>query len=349
VSEDCRISTDFLRHPKTRKLKRRLGTDGVFALLALWLFTSDAKSDGDLSGMSDEEVELAADWEGEPGALIHALTETRFLDGVTGSYSIHNWAKRNPFAAARGVRIEAARKAAVAKWQKRKITDATGMPSVSASDADRMREGCASDAVGLRDAQTRNAPSPPTTPTSPTPEVKSMVAGATVSASPTPQSVPESSSAPSIVEDGPALALSPLEESDWSAIRRSTPTEDQVEKLYKLYPLKVGKFDAKKAIRKAVVEVQHGDADHPPLALMESLNFLAERLQLYAKCVDGGDRHFLPHPKTWFNTGRFWDDPKTWKVERSGGKKPSNNGLHGNSGDYKNQKVDYVCDNSLEK
>jgi hypothetical protein len=348
VSEDCRISTDFLRHPKTRKLKRRLGTDGVFALLALWLFTSDAKSDGDLSGMSEEEVELAADWEGEPGALIHALTETRFLDGVTGSYSIHNWAKRNPYAAARAVRIEAARKAAVAKWQKQKITDATGMSSASASDAARMREGCAPDAARMRDAENRIAPS---TPTTPTPEVKSMVAGATVSASPTPQSIPESSSsAPSIVEDGPApaLALSPHEENDWSAIRRSTPTEDQVEKLYQIYPLKVGKFDAKKAIRKAVVEVQHGDADHPAMALTESLDYLAERVQLYAQLVEGGPREFLPHPATWFNKGKFWDDPKTWKIERSSGKRPSN-GLHGNSGDYKNQKVDYVCDNSLEK
>jgi hypothetical protein len=280
--------------------------------------------------MSDEEVELAADWEGEPGALIHALTETRFLDGVTGSYSIHNWAKRNPFAAARGVRIEAARKAAVAKWRKARITDAAGMPSASGSDADRMR-----------DAQNRNAPSPPTTPTSPTPEVKSMVAGATVSAS----------SAPSIVEDGPApaLALSPHEESDWSAIRRSTPTEDQVEKLYQIYPRKVGKIDAKKAIRKAVVEVQHGDSDHPAMALVESLDFLDGRLRLYAQRVAGSEAGFIPYPEKWFSTGRFWDDPETWRVERSSGKKPSSNGLHGNSADYKNQKVDYVCDNSLEK
>ena len=148
--------------------------------------------------------------------------------------------------------------------------------------------------------------------------------------------------------DSVPLALSPHEETDWSVIRRSTPTEDQVERLYHLYPLKVGKSDAKKAIRKAVVEVRHGDSDHPAMALAEALDYLEDRLKLYARCVQGRKREYIPYPATWFNKGKFWDDEKTWQIEGSSSKKP-NGGFHHNGDDSRYTKgADLVYDNNSE-
>jgi uncharacterized protein YdaU (DUF1376 family) len=142
-------------------------------------------------------------------------------------------------------------------------------------------------------------------------------------------------------EDGAPLALvAPEQES-----RRTAPTDEQINALYKLYPRKIAPIDAKKAIRRAVSQVMKGDPDHPAMRLTDALDFLAGRLQLYARCVQGRDPEFLPYPATWHNEGHFWDDESTWKVERSGGKKPSN-GFHHDGDDSKYEKgADYAFRN----
>jgi uncharacterized protein YdaU (DUF1376 family) len=93
---------------------------------------------------------------------------------------------------------------------------------------------------------------------------------------------------------------------------RSSPTEDQLEQLYKLYPRKRDKLEAKKAIRKAVGVVIAGDPDHPAMLLEEALNYLAQRMTLYVRCVQGCDRNYIPYPASWFNAGSFWDDERDW-------------------------------------
>jgi hypothetical protein len=157
MAEDCRLSTALPSHPKTLKLERRLGDAGCWALTKLFLWAAGNKSDGDLGGMSDEEIELSVRWGGESGAFVRALVEVRFLDGATGSYAIHDWDEHNPWAAARGLRIEAARKAAAVRWQTRgeapvaSDSDAVRMPVASGAHADRNAGG---NAVG-------NAPTQP--------------------------------------------------------------------------------------------------------------------------------------------------------------------------------------------
>lgn len=74
----------------------------------------------------------------------------------------------------------------------------------------------------------------------------------------------------------------------------SLPPEEQV---YELYPLKVAKAAALKAIRKAL-ETQ-------------KLDFLLERTALFAK-VRNGNLDFCPHPSTWFHQERYNDDPAAW-------------------------------------
>jgi hypothetical protein len=98
---------------------------------------------------------------------------------------------------------------------------------------------------------------------------------------------------------------------------RSNPTETQLEQLYGLYPRKRDKLAAKKAIRKAVGVVIAGDPDHPAMPLEEALNYLAQRITLYARCVQGCDPEFVPYPASWFNAGSFWDDERDWSSKQN--------------------------------
>jgi hypothetical protein len=104
--------------------------------------------------------------------------------------------------------------------------------------------------------------------------------------------------------------------------KNSKPTDAQTERLYSLYPRKRDKIDAKKAIRKAAGMVMAGDADHPAMQLDDALNYLAERVALYARCVHGCDQTFIPYPASWFNAGSFWDDEQDW-CNRSHGSIPA--------------------------
>ena len=80
------------------------------------------------------------------------------------------------------------------------------------------------------------------------------------------------------------------------------PKADPAADIYVLYPRKVGRADAIKAIRLALKS--------------KTVEFLTERTKAYADAVavwSEADRQFVPHPATWFNRGSFDDDPETWK------------------------------------
>lgn len=113
--QDARISTGLPGHPKTKKLLRRLGPAGPWALVCLFLWTAANRSDGNLSGMSDEDIELAADWQGDDGQLVQALASVGFLEGDTGAFVVHDWAEHNPWAAGASERSEASKWAALCK------------------------------------------------------------------------------------------------------------------------------------------------------------------------------------------------------------------------------------------
>jgi uncharacterized protein YdaU (DUF1376 family) len=98
---------------------------------------------------------------------------------------------------------------------------------------------------------------------------------------------------------------------------RSNPIETQLEQLYKLYPRKREKLEAKKAIRKAVGVVMAGDPDHPAMPLEDALNYIAERITLYARYVQGCDPKYIPYPASWFNAGSFWDDERDWRSKQN--------------------------------
>src|SRR6185369_880652 len=89
--------------------------------------------------------------------------------------------------------------------------------------------------------------------------------------------------------------------------------EDLAEEIYQLYPLKVAKPEALKAILRAMK--------------LSTSTFLRERTEAYAKAVKGTDT-LIPHPATWFNGARYNDEPGTWVRQRS----ETNNGNQRNQG-----------------
>lgn len=121
MNTDARLSIGFPSHPKTKKLIRALGSDGPWYLVRLWLWTSQNRADGDLRGISDEDIELAVDWPAKPGALVAALVELRFVDSTEGARRIHDWQQHNPWAAGHKERSDIARKAGlVSRYGKKK-------------------------------------------------------------------------------------------------------------------------------------------------------------------------------------------------------------------------------------
>ena len=75
-----------------------------------------------------------------------------------------------------------------------------------------------------------------------------------------------------------------------------------VERLYQAYPRKVAPKKAKEKI-----EIALRDNDY---------EYLKEKVELYAKSINGTDKQFVPHPATWFHQERFNDDPKEWVSDK---------------------------------
>lgn len=144
---DARISTGLPGHPKTKKLVRRLGAEGPLGCIYLFLWTAANRSNGDLTGMTDEDIELAIDWAGDEGAFVAAMAEVGFLEGEPDARRIHDWAEHNPWAAGAEARSEKSRWAALCKQHGRKEA-AKLMPDY----AERIADAASSDATGTNTA-----------------------------------------------------------------------------------------------------------------------------------------------------------------------------------------------------
>lgn len=117
-----------------------------------------------------------------------------------------------------------------------------------------------------------------------------------------------------------------LSEVEWKAAHRAEYVKalkekkksavlPEAEQVYELFPKKVGKEDALRAISAALKK-------HPIEYLLDKTNQFAEAVRSwpssYRYFQDGGDR--CPHPASWYNAGRYADDPKEWRRQgaRSG-------------------------------
>lgn len=150
MNSDIRLSVGFWQHPKTKKTARRLGLEGVRSLQILWLWSAQYRPDGNLSGMDWEDIELAADWQGEERKFFDTCLGM-WIDETSDGYVLHDWQEHNPWQSEALVRSEKARKAAQARWGK----------------ANNLNKQCSTDAQALPKHDSSNAPLP-----SPSPEEK---------------------------------------------------------------------------------------------------------------------------------------------------------------------------------
>ena len=120
MNTDIRLRLSFRNHPKTKKLKYKLGPEAVLSFIWLMMFVAESKPDGELDEMDETDIALAADWDGDAGEFVETLVAVRYLENRNGTYRIHNWRRNQPWAAGAEQRSEHGRKAAEARWKKEK-------------------------------------------------------------------------------------------------------------------------------------------------------------------------------------------------------------------------------------
>lgn len=156
MNTDIRLQLSIRYHPKTKKLRLKLGPDGLLGLIWLLMFAAESRPDGKLLNLEPEDLALAADYPGDPDEFVEVLVAIGFLDPIPGGWEIHDWAENNPWAAGARERSKKARKAAKVRWeQERPTTDNQGLKSKN--DAPSIRPA-------LPRASSSNAPSPSPSP-----------------------------------------------------------------------------------------------------------------------------------------------------------------------------------------
>lgn len=108
MNTDFRLSVGFWQHPKTKKTARRLGLEGIRSLQILWAWAAVNRPDGSLSGMDWEDIELAADWQGEEQKFFDTCLGM-WIEETSGGYALHDWQEHNPWASEADTRSDAAR------------------------------------------------------------------------------------------------------------------------------------------------------------------------------------------------------------------------------------------------
>lgn len=171
MTKDIRIAITFPNHPKTIKLRRKIGHKGVDCLLKLWCFCGEYRPKGDMSNMSDEDVAIAAGWDEDPKVFIAALLEVGYIRARHATadnnarYYLHGWKDHNPWAYYSDERTEMARSAADARWEKRRKRS----PGTTGTRPNRERGGCEAHTQRKRSGceayAEGNAPSPTPSPT----------------------------------------------------------------------------------------------------------------------------------------------------------------------------------------
>lgn len=89
-----------LNHVKTKRLKRKLGIplyQAAGILESLWQLSAECADDGAIGKYSDEEIASHLEWEHDPGELIQALLDCRWLDKDDDArLLIHDWFDHAP-------------------------------------------------------------------------------------------------------------------------------------------------------------------------------------------------------------------------------------------------------------
>lgn len=136
MSEDIRLSLDFLTNRKRKKLQKILGAEGVLSLIDLWLSAARQRPAGELLGYASDDIEIDANWEGERGLFVSTLIEIGFLEHKDGVYSLHNWDKRQAWVVKSEERSDKARFSKLAQTNKSIFNELKGKGIESLSKKD---------------------------------------------------------------------------------------------------------------------------------------------------------------------------------------------------------------------
>lgn len=160
---DFRVDADFLDHPKTIRLLQLGGPDSVVHLFRLWAYATKHCPSGVLDGLDAESIDLALRFPCESRKYTESaerfgrLFQCGFAHrDKNGNFVISNWEKWQPWVIGSKERSEQARKAAKAKWDKKKTKMQTASHEHPISNTQSMRRAPADS----------NAPSPSPTPDS---------------------------------------------------------------------------------------------------------------------------------------------------------------------------------------
>ncbi|WP_287704260.1 hypothetical protein [Desulfovibrio sp.] len=152
----------FFSHPKTIKLIRQAGADGVVCLQRLWIWAAQNRVNGCLDGFEVDDIEIVAGWTGESGVFVQTLESLRFLDKNGDAYCLHGWEEHQEYVTQEPARIEKARKAAQKRWSNARgnANDANGaMPDDATGNANDNSEVMLDDATSNATSNARrNAP-----------------------------------------------------------------------------------------------------------------------------------------------------------------------------------------------
>lgn len=132
--------TTLARHPKLKRASRLAGCSDVQMighLHLLWWWALELAPDGDLSPYDVEDIADAASWQGDADAFVRALIDCGPGDAhgfLEPDMRLHDW---EDYGGRYSARVESARKAAKARWDKQSPDNADAMRSQSDTHASR--------------------------------------------------------------------------------------------------------------------------------------------------------------------------------------------------------------------
>lgn len=139
MNTDIRLSIGFWQHPKTKKTARRIGLEGIRSLQVLWMWAAQNRPNGSLSGMDWEDIELAADWQGEERQFFDTCLGM-WIDETPEGYALHDWTEHNSWAAEADDRSDRARFSRLATVNRTAfdILKSSGINAVSKEEYERL-------------------------------------------------------------------------------------------------------------------------------------------------------------------------------------------------------------------
>lgn len=120
VSLFIRLDCSFFRHRKTIRLRSLIGDAAFWVPPALWVYAAEHQPDGDFSGYTDKELELAICYTpcvSNAPSMLQAMLQAGFLDA---DMKVHDWSEHNGY---HQVHKEKARAAANARWGKERTKE----------------------------------------------------------------------------------------------------------------------------------------------------------------------------------------------------------------------------------